>query len=210
MKTLIAVFASGTGSNFEVIADAVQSGSLDAQIVALVCDRVDAPVIAKAKARGIITLAVPVASGQTRAAHEEEILKQLLPHTPRFAVLAGYMRILSPVFLKEFDSGHGYFRVTNIHPSLLPAFPGVDGYGQAFNYGASVSGCTVHLVDQGIDSGPICAQSSFSISDCVIGDDVRSRGLTMEHRLYPETLQWLLKEKFAVVKREGRICVLPN
>ena len=206
----IAIFSSGTGSNFEAIADSVKHGALDAKIVALVCDHADAPVIAKAQARGIKTLIVPFVAGQQKAEHEEEILKLLLPLKPHFVVLAGYMRVLSSTFLKAFDSGRGYFRVANIHPSLLPAFPGLDGYGQAFNYGARVSGCTVHLVDQGVDSGPICAQETFFISDCSSVDDVRSRGLVIEHRLYSASLKWLLKEKLTIEKRKGRLCVLPN
>ena len=206
----VALFSSGTGTNFEAIADAAREGDLGAEIVALVCDRPDAAVIGKAHARGIKTILVPVKTGQSRASHEEEILEQLLPLQPKFGVLAGYMRVLTPTFLQAFDSKRGYFRVTNIHPSLLPAFPGVNAYTQAFNSGVKISGCTVHWVDQGVDSGPVCAQEAFTISDCKSVTEVRARGLAVEHRLYPESLKWMIQEKFLLEKREGRLCVLPN
>jgi phosphoribosylglycinamide formyltransferase-1 len=116
------------------------------------------------------------------------------------------------VLLDAFRSERGYARVTNVHPSLLPAFPGVDSYAQAFEHGAKVAGASVHLVELEIDGGPICAQEAFGIADCASAAEVERRGLEVEHRLYPETLRWVLSEKFAVERRgsQGRICVRPN
>jgi phosphoribosylglycinamide formyltransferase-1 len=205
MTTPIAILASGRGSNFDAILAATREGRLDARIVAVVSDRAPAPVLEKARAAGIPAL--HVASGEGRAAHERRVLEGLAPHGPRFLVLAGYMRLLSPVLLEAFRSPRGYSRITNIHPSLLPAFPGKDSYAQAWRHGAQVTGCTVHLVDDGLDSGPICAQRAFPIDDCASPAEVEARGLREEHRLYPETLAWVLPERFTIEKRAERTCV---
>src|SRR5689334_5953188 len=127
----IVVFASGTGSGFESIAQAVAEGRLQAEIRALVCDQPAAGVLEKAHKRGIKTILVPKAEGETRASHDERILAEILPLQPRFLVMAGYMRIVSSKLLESFRSERGYARVVNIHPSLLPAFPGVGAYAQA-------------------------------------------------------------------------------
>jgi phosphoribosylglycinamide formyltransferase-1 len=124
--------------------------------------------------------------------------------------MAGYMRVVSPELIDAFRDPRGFARVTNVHPSLLPAFPGRDAYGQAFRHGAKVSGVTVHLVDDGVDEGPICAQEAFGIGDCRSGEEVESRGLAIEHRLYPATLSWLLAESFEIEREEGRIRVRPT
>jgi phosphoribosylglycinamide formyltransferase-1 len=210
LKTKIAILASGRGSNFDAILKAVKAGKLDAEIVAVLSDQPEAPVLEKARAAGIPALAVPpqVKGPAGRQAHDEQVLQALKSYSPRFLVMAGYMRVVTPVLLEAFRSDRGYTRVVNVHPSLLPAFPGVGSYGQAFRHGAHVAGVTVHLVEEAVDTGPILAQEAFSIRHCTSAEEVEKLGLEIEHQLYPETLAWVLPEKFELVQR--RIRVRPN
>ncbi|MEK6706846.1 MAG: phosphoribosylglycinamide formyltransferase [Bdellovibrionota bacterium] len=216
-KTPIAILASGRGSNFEAILHAVTSGSLSAKIVAVVSDQRDAPVLHKAKVAGIDTFYLPVQETaanvfERRKLHEAALLKMLEPFSPYFLVMAGYMRVVSGLLIDRFNSNKGYARIVNIHPSLLPAFPGVDAYAKAYRFGAKVTGVTMHLIDETLDGGPICAQESFSISDCRSELEVEQRGLVIEHRLYPETLKWVLAEEFTIERNSkgGRLCVRKN
>jgi phosphoribosylglycinamide formyltransferase-1 len=209
----IAILASGGGSGFEAIAEAVRSGKLQAEIVAVVSDQPQAGVIAKAKALGIATLVVPWEHGpgldpharaQARAAHDTKILQaldRLAGGRPRFLVFAGYMRIVTPILIRAFRDEKPYSRMVNIHPSLLPAFPGVGGYAQAFLHGVKLAGMTVHLIDEELDSGPICAQRSFSIEGLESAAEVERLGKELECQLYPEALKWILPEKFRVEHR---------
>lgn len=199
--TRIAIFASGRGSNFDSIQTAIQTGKLDAQIVALICDQPGAPVLEKARGAGVPPLLIEVnralPANERRGEHEARILAALAPLDVRFLVMAGYMRVLTPRLIDAFRSERGYSRIVNIHPSLLPSFAGLSGYAQAFEHGVKVTGATVHLVEHEVDSGPICAQESFSIEDCVDVASVEKRGLAIEHRLFPETLKWVLPEQFS-------------
>ncbi len=207
----IVVFASGTGSGFESIAQAIADGRLHAEIRALVCDQPAAGVLEKARKRGIKTILIPKAAGESRASYDERILAEILPLQPRFLVMAGYMRIVSSKLLESFRSERGYARVVNIHPSLLPAFPGVGAYAQAFHYGAAVAGATVHLVELEVDSGPICAQAAFSIDGFLTASEVEEQGKKIEQELYPRTLSWVLPERFdSSPSVTGRLCVRPN
>lgn len=216
MSIPIAVLASGRGSGFEAISSAVRRGVLDAEIVALVSDQKNAPALAKAKDLGYV--AHVVSTEGYRKDHEAKILDffSQLPTPPRFLVLAGYMRVFSPHLIEAFRSGRGYSRMVNVHPSLLPAFSGVKGYEQAFSHGCKVAGVSIHLVEPEVDDGPICAQEAFSIADCRSVEEVESRGLAVEHRLFPETLKWVLPEKFALEERDSvagrkrRLCVRSN
>jgi phosphoribosylglycinamide formyltransferase-1 len=231
--TPIAVLASGRGSNFEAVYKAIQTKKLSAEIVAVVSDQPQAYVLERARGLGLKTIVVPSTRGpkgllsedpkgllsegtpgllsERRRIHEEEILAELLPLGPRFLVLAGYMRIVTPLLIDSFRCDRGYSRMVNIHPSLLPAFPGVHSYAQAFQYGVKWTGATVHLVDYAVDGGPICAQKAFSIADCRSEAEVEERGLAVEHRLLPEALKWILPEKFTLENRSGgRFCVCPN
>jgi phosphoribosylglycinamide formyltransferase-1 len=217
VRTPIAILASGRGSNFDAIYAAVKSGSLDAEIVAVVSDKADAAVLEKAKKAGLKAIAVPFVKGTARQDHETKILAELDQTRPKFLVLAGYMRIMTPHLIERFRSERGYSRIVNIHPSLLPAFPGVESYAQAFHAGVKVCGVTVHFVETEVDSGPICAQEAFRIDDCRSVSEVEQRGLAVEHRLYSETLKWVLPEKFEITKFEnakfemsGRFSVRPN
>lgn len=210
MKTPIAIFASGRGSNFDAIHASVEAGKLDAEIRAVVSDKPGAQVLEKARARGLKAICIePPKEGspeERRLEHEKRILAELAGLSPRFLVLAGYMRILTPRLIEAFRGERGYTRIVNVHPSLLPAFPGVDSYRQAFEYGAKTAGVTVHLVEREVDAGPICAQEGFSITDCRTVEEVENRGLAIEHRLYPESLKWILPEKFSLEKCGGK-CV---
>jgi phosphoribosylglycinamide formyltransferase-1 len=222
----IAIFASGRGSNFVAIFEAIRTKKLDAEIVAVVSDQLQATATQRARKRGLKTLVVPFEKEELRQVHEEKILAQLLPLGPKFLVMAGYMRIVTPLLIDSFRCDRGYSRMVNIHPSLLPAFPGVHAYGQAFQYGVKWTGVTVHLVENAVDSGPICAQEAFNISDCQSEAEVEERGLAVEHRLLPESLEWILPENFSIKRRPGkrrsgecragehhsggRFCVSPN
>lgn len=212
--TSIVVLASGRGSNFDAIHRAIQEKRLNAKILAVISDRKEAPVLEKAKKAGIQAISIPVPEGsalERRALHEKKVLEELRKLKPQFLVLAGYMRILTPEFINEFRSEKEFVRIVNIHPSLLPSFPGKDSYAQAFHYGTRVTGVTVHLVDTEVDSGPICAQEVFPIEDCRTVEEVEKRGLEAEHRLYPQVLNWVLAEDFKVERRsEGRFYVRQN
>lgn len=211
----IAVLASGRGSGFESIYQAICRQQLNAEIVAVISDRPEAPVLEKARAVGIsafglpslrssgaeVTQAAQAAQVERRKLHEKQILAALEPFQPKFLVFAGYMRILTPYIIEAFRCDRGYSRMVNIHPSLLPAFPGVRSYQQAFDYGTKWTGVTVHLVEPTVDAGPICAQEAFSIADCASAEEVEKRGLEIEHRLYPETLRWVLAEEFTLKAR---------
>lgn len=199
-KVSAIVLCSGRGSNFEAIAQAAQSGKIPLEIVALCSDRENAPVLERARRRGIVA---HVLNGD-RVQRETQLLSHCEKLKPKFLILAGYMRILSSRVIDAFRSEAGYSRITNIHPSLLPAFRGLGGYSQAFNQGVKETGVTVHLVEPELDSGPILAQESFSIADCRSAQDVEDRGLAIEHRLYPETLTWALTEQFRI---EGNRCL---
>jgi phosphoribosylglycinamide formyltransferase 1 len=206
----IAVMASGRGSGFEAIAKAIQNGSLKARISHLITDNPDAQVLDKAKVFGVqgVVCSAKGNSQTEREAHEAEILKILETDQPEFLVLAGYMRILSTKLIEAFRDKAGYSRMVNIHPSLLPSFPGTHSYRKAFDWGCKVTGVSIHLVELDVDQGPLVAQESFSIDECKSVEEVESNGLRIEHRLYPETLSWLLAKKFEVVRTPtGRLHV---
>jgi phosphoribosylglycinamide formyltransferase 1 len=214
----IVILASGRGSNLEAIYDSIQSQQLDAKIAAVISDQPNALALLKAREFGIRSISIPFPGKQTglsleerRFKHESEILQYCEEIQPRFLVLAGYMRILTRHFIESFRCDKGYTRMVNIHPSLLPAFPGIRAYAQAFQYGVKFAGVTIHLVEPEMDSGPICAQEVFSIADCQSELEVEQRGLAVEHRLYPQALNWILSERFVLERRaEGRFCVCPN
>jgi phosphoribosylglycinamide formyltransferase-1 len=184
----IAIFVSGRGSNMKAILDAKARGQLAADIAVVVSNNPDAPALEIAKQHGIATIAISH-RGLTRDEHEEKLLAALAPLKIDFVVLAGYMRILTSKFLQAFRHADGYFRVINIHPSLLPAFPGAAGYDEAFAYGVRLSGITVHLVDEQVDHGPILAQECFPRFEDDTLETFKARGLELEHQLYPAVLQ---------------------
>lgn len=186
----LAVFASGSGSNFQVLVKASEAGTLGAGISLLVCDRKDAIVLERAKKHGIPTFVFTAKDYGSKTEFEKEIIEQLQKHDAEFVALAGYMRLIGETLLNEFEG-----RIINIHPSLLPAFPGKDAIGQALDAGVKVSGVTIHYVDKGMDTGKIIAQEAVPILE---GDDHKSlqqRIQAVEHDLYPRTVAQLLSKK---------------
>ena len=193
MTARLAVLLSGRGSNFLALHAAVQRGELPAEIVAVLSDVAEAPGLAAARRLGLPAVAVPRRGEPSRQAHEEKVLAALAAARPDWLCLAGYMRLLSPAFVARFPR-----RIVNVHPSLLPAFPGLDAQRQALEHGVKVSGCTVHLVDEGLDSGPIVVQSAVPVADDDDEASLAARILEQEHRAYPQALGRLLREPWEV------------
>lgn len=193
----LGVLLSGRGSNFEAIADAIQSGRLAAEIAIVISNRADAPGLESARRRGLNAVLIP-SKGRVREEHDAAVISVLQQAQVDLVVLAGYMRLLSPAFVQAFPHG-----ILNIHPSLLPEFPGLDAQKQALEAGAKVSGCTVHFVDEHLDHGPIILQKTVPILE---GDDVLSlsaRILEQEHIAYSEAIQLVLSGEIEV--RDGRV-----
>lgn len=193
MSARLAVLLSGRGSNFLALHDAIEAGRVPAEIVLVLSNQPTAPGLEAARQRGLPAVAVPHADAPSREAHEAEVLAALEDAAPDWICLAGYMRLLSATFVARWPR-----RILNIHPSLLPAFPGLDAQAQAVEHGVKVSGCTVHLVDEGLDSGPIVEQRAVPLHD---GDDAASlsaRILEQEHRAYPGALARLLTHAWEV------------
>lgn len=180
----IAVFASGGGSNFQALADAIAEGKLHAELKLLVCDKPQAQVVERAARAGVPAFAFRPRDYASREAYEEEILAKLREAEVELVVLAGYMRILTDVMVQ------GYWgRMLNIHPSLLPSFPGMHAVRQALDYGVKVTGVTVHIVDGGLDSGAIVAQRAVEIREGDTEESVSERIHLIEHQLYPQVVQ---------------------
>jgi phosphoribosylglycinamide formyltransferase-1 len=192
----VGVLISGRGSNMTALADAVAAGGVPgARIRLVLSDKPQAAGLDAARARGIET-AVVTRRGRTRDEHEREIISALHEHGVELVCLAGYMRLLSPCFVGEFRG-----RVLNIHPSLLPAFPGLDAQRQAVEHGVRVSGCTVHFVDETLDGGPIVIQRAVPVLDTDTPDALAARILVEEHKAYPEALALVCSGAYRV---EGR------
>src|SRR5947209_4954803 len=195
MKNL-GILLSGRGSNFEMIAKNVASGKIpDARIAIVIPNRADAGGIEIARRLGLETLVVP-SKGKVREEHDREVVAALQHRKVDLVCLAGYMRLLSPWFVRQFPH-----RILNIHPSLLPAFPGLEAQEQAFAYGVKVTGCTVHFVDEELDHGPIIVQRAIPVLD---GDDehtLAARILKQEHVAYSEAIKIVLDGNFDVVGR---------
>lgn len=200
MSINIAVLASGRGSNLEAILDAIAAGKLDAKVQLVLVNVPGAGAIDIANKHGVQTAVVPNA-GLSRKEHEEKVVAELKKHNLDFVVLAGYMRVLSSSFLANFKDSQGFFKVINIHPSLLPAFPGIRGYEEAFEYGVKIAGVTVHLVDEKVDHGPILAQATFSREADDTIESFKARGLKIEHELFPQVLQNIAKNGVTYFKR---------
>lgn len=193
--TRLAILLSGRGSNFLALDAAIRRGEIPAEIVLVLSNVADAPGLERARELGLAAEAIPQ-EGQPRAAHEEKVLAALRRAGAEWICLAGYMRRLSPAFVAAWPR-----RILNIHPSLLPAFPGLGAQEQALAHGVRVSGCTVHLVDEGLDSGPIVVQRAVPVLDGDTPATLAARILEQEHQTYPEALRRLLTEPWRV---EGR------
>jgi phosphoribosylglycinamide formyltransferase-1 len=195
MKSL-GILLSGRGSNFVAIADSIDAGRIpEARIAVVISNKSDAPGIATARQRGIEALVIS-SKGKPREEHDREVVAALQEHNVELVCLAGYMRLLSPWFVQQFPR-----RILNIHPSLLPAFPGLEAQEQAFAYGVKVSGCTVHFVDEELDHGAIIVQKTAPVLE---GDDehtLAARILAKEHIAYTEAINLVLRQGFEITGR---------
>ncbi|MFD0619653.1 phosphoribosylglycinamide formyltransferase [Paenibacillus sp. GCM10027629] len=192
----MAVFASGNGSNFQALVDAIQEGQLHATMELLVCDRPTAKVVERAEQASVDTFLFHPKQYANREAYEMEILKQLEEKQIDLVVLAGYMRIITETLVTPY-----YGRLINIHPSLLPAFPGKDAIQQALDYGTKVTGVTVHFVDGGMDTGPIIAQRAVAIDEGAHSEDVTQSVQRIERELYPQVVQWFCEGRIQLIDR---------
>ena len=195
MKNL-GILLSGRGSNFVAIADSIDAGGIpDARIAIVISNRTDAPGIESARKRGLKALVIP-SKGKDRETHDREVVAAVKQEKVDLICLAGYMRLLSPWFVQQFPQ-----RILNIHPSLLPAFPGLEAQQQAFAHGVKVSGCTVHFVDEELDHGAIIVQRTVPVHDSDDEHSLASRILEQEHIAYTEAINAVLEGKFVVVGR---------
>ncbi|SDI89136.1 phosphoribosylglycinamide formyltransferase [Natribacillus halophilus] len=186
----LAMFASGTGSNVEAILQAVRSGTLEAEPALVFSDQPEAPVLEKARDYGIDTHTFKPRDFASKQHYEEELLQLLKQYHVDWVALAGYMRLLGPTLVTAYDQ-----RIVNIHPSLLPAFPGLDAIGQALEAEVNETGVTIHYVDDGMDTGAVIRQETVPIAEGDMKDSLAKKVQSVEHRLYPQTLQQLLKDR---------------
>jgi phosphoribosylglycinamide formyltransferase-1 len=191
----LGILLSGRGSNFEAIADNVAAGSIDAEIAVVISNRPEAPGLASARRRGLNAVAIP-SKGLDRMIYDAMLVAELRKNNVDLVCLAGFMRLLSAVFIREFPN-----RILNIHPSLLPAFPGLDAQHQALAHGVKISGCTVHFVDEDLDAGPIVIQAAVPVEDDDTVETLSARILREEHRIYSEAIRFVLTGDY---KLEGR------
>jgi len=195
MKNL-GILLSGRGSNFVAIADSITAGRIpDVRIAVVISNRADAPGLETARQRGLNALVIP-SKGKPREEHDREVVAALKEHKVDLICLAGYMRLLSPWFVRQFPG-----KILNIHPSLLPAFPGLEAQQQAFAYGVKVSGCTVHFVDEELDHGAIIVQKTVPVLDSDDEHTLAARILEQEHIAYSEAIRIVLEGKFEIAGR---------
>jgi phosphoribosylglycinamide formyltransferase-1 len=202
MKKRIGVLLSGRGSNFEALAESAASGRIpNAEIAIVVSNREGAPGIQRAEARGIKTRVIP-SKGFEREAYDRQVAVALNESKVDLICLAGYMRLLSPFFVAAFPN-----RILNIHPSLLPSFPGLESQRQALEYGVKFAGCTVHFVDENLDAGPIVLQAAVPVQDQDTEATLSDKILKEEHRIYSEAVKIVLEGRFKI---EGRRVLRTN
>ncbi len=184
----IAVFASGSGSNFQAIVDSIKTGTLQAEIRLLVCDKLEAKVIERAEKEGIPTFSFLPKTYESKKHYEEAILQKLQKFEVDWIILAGYMRLVGHTLLHAYEG-----KIVNIHPSLLPSFPGKDAIGQAFSASVKVTGVTVHFVDAGMDTGPIIDQKAIKVDNHDTYESLQEKIQRIEHELYPKTIQAIVR-----------------
>jgi phosphoribosylglycinamide formyltransferase 1 len=196
----LGILLSGRGSNFIAIADSIDAGRIpDARIAVVISNKPDAPGIAAARQRGLNALVIP-SKGRTREQHDRDVVTALREHNADLVCLAGYMRLLSPWFVQQFPQ-----RILNIHPSLLPAFPGLEAQEQAFAYGVKVSGCTVHFVDEELDHGAIIVQKAVPVLDSDDESTLAAQILEQEHIAYTEAINLVLRQNYQIVGRRLKV-----
>jgi phosphoribosylglycinamide formyltransferase-1 len=192
----LGILLSGRGSNFAAIADAIRERRLlGAEIAVVLSNREDARGLEAARGMGLTAIAVPSA-GRKREEHDAEMIARLHQHRVDLVCLAGYMRILTAAFVQAFSN-----RILNVHPSLLPAFPGLDAQAQALEYGAKVAGCTVHFVDEAVDHGAIVMQRAVAVRDDDSEESLAARILEQEHIAYPEAIARVISGEYSIVGR---------
>jgi len=197
----LGILLSGRGSNFVAIADRVAAGGIPAEIAVVVSNRPDAPGLEEARRRGLDTLMIP-SRGLEREQYDRQVVEGLRQRKVGLVCLAGFMRLLSPYFVDQYPN-----RILNIHPSLLPAFPGLEAQRQALEFGVKVSGCTVHFVDENLDAGPIILQATVPVLDDDTVESLSARILKEEHRIYPEAICQVLSGS---LRLEGRRVLFPG
>lgn len=196
----VAVLASGRGSNLQAVIDAIEAGTVQAKIVTVISNKKDAPALERANRHGLSSLFVdpkPYAGRpDSREAYDRELLDVLRRHDVELVLLAGYMKIVTKVLVEAFAN-----RMMNIHPSLLPSFPGLDVQKKAIEWGCKLAGCTVHFVTEGVDEGPIILQAAVPILDDDTSDTLAARILEQEHKIYPRAVQLFAEGRLRVVER---------
>jgi phosphoribosylglycinamide formyltransferase-1 len=205
MKKRIGILLSGRGSNLEALAESVAAGRIpDAEIAIVLSNREGAPGIERALGRGIAALVIP-SKGLEREAYDRMMVEALRGAEVELVCLAGYMRLLSPYFVAAFPG-----RILNVHPSLLPAFPGLEAQKQALDHGVKYSGCTVHFVDESLDAGPIVLQAAVPVRDEDTADNLATRILREEHRIYTEAVRIVLEGRYRIEGRRVLTAVKEN
>jgi phosphoribosylglycinamide formyltransferase-1 len=197
--TRLGILLSGRGSNFEAIARNIAAGTIDAEIAAVVSNRPDATGLETARRSGLPAVCIP-SKGLDREVYDRVVLEELAARRVELVCLAGFMRLLSATFIRAFPN-----RILNIHPSLLPAFPGLDAQRQAWEHGVRLTGCTVHFVDEHLDSGPILIQAPVPVMDNDTVETLSARILKEEHRIYSEALRIVIGGQYRI---EGRRVIL--
>jgi phosphoribosylglycinamide formyltransferase-1 len=191
----LGILLSGRGSNFEAIADNVAAGSVDAKIAVVISNRSEAPGLASARSRDLNAVSLP-SRGLDREIYDRMLADELRKNEVDVVCLAGFMRLLSAGFIRHFPN-----RILNIHPSLLPAFPGLDAQRQAFEHGVKIAGCTVHFVDEQLDAGPIILQSAVPVRDADTVETLSARILSEEHRIYSEAIRIVVGGRYSIQGR---------
>ncbi|MDD5233616.1 MAG: phosphoribosylglycinamide formyltransferase [Syntrophales bacterium] len=199
-KVRLGVLVSGSGSNLQSIIDHIEQGLIEAEIRVVISSNPDAFALERAGRHGIPAETVIHADFADREAFDRKLVEILRSRSVDLVVLAGFMRVLSPYFLREFR-----MRVMNIHPALLPSFPGLHGQKKAFDYGVKFSGCTVHFADEGVDTGPIIIQAVVPVLDDDTEDTLAERILKEEHRIYPQAIQYFAQGRLTVSDRKVRV-----
>ncbi len=199
-KLHIAVLASGSGSNLQAIIDRSVAGELDTEIVLVISNNPDAGALTRAQQAGISHLCIDHRQFATRSEFDRAVVAELQAAGAELIVLAGFMRIISDIFLAAFPA-----RIINIHPALLPAFPGLHVHRKALEYGARFSGCTVHFVDGGVDTGPIIIQAAVPILETDTEDSLAARILEQEHKIYPQAIQWFAEGRISIEDRRVKV-----
>ena len=198
----LGILCSGRGSNLASIIEAIERGEIPAKIAVVIADKRDAYALERARTKGIPAVAVVYRDFAERADFEHAMLDELHAHGVTLVILAGFMRILSPVFVHAYTG-----RILNIHPALLPSFPGAHAHRDALAYGVKVSGCTVHFVDEGMDSGPIILQASVPVMEDDTEETLAARVLEQEHRIFPEAIKLYVEDRLRTDGR--RVHILP-